>query len=114
VQRAAQKPPVQLTAVAGVELSRCAEPNADSIECINLIESVRLKKDVMEHHNDKGISMKYVQTKPYYPFKTALQLRASIKKSKFLLHKAYQLTWTRQRPSPTSDLCFANSATHKY
>jgi hypothetical protein len=39
---------------------------------------------VMEHHNDKGISMKYVQTKPYYPFKTALQLRASIKKSKFL------------------------------
>ncbi|MFT6133438.1 MAG: hypothetical protein ACJAW2_002177 [Shewanella sp.] len=84
MQRAAQKPPVQLTAVAGVELSRCAEPNADSIECINLIESVRLKKDVMEHHNDKGISMKYVQTKPYYPFKTALQLRASIKKSKFL------------------------------
>ena len=26
------------------ELSRSAEPNADSIECINLIESVRLKK----------------------------------------------------------------------
>jgi hypothetical protein len=28
----------------GVELSRCAEPNADSIECINLIESARFKK----------------------------------------------------------------------
>jgi hypothetical protein len=68
----------------GVELSRCAEPNADSIECINLIESVKLKKDVMEHHNDKGISMRHVQIKPHNQFKTALQPRASIKKSKFL------------------------------
>jgi hypothetical protein len=69
---------------AGVELSRSAEPNVDSIECIILIELVRLKKDVMEHHNDKGIAMKYLQTKPYYPLKIALQLRASHKKSKFL------------------------------
>jgi hypothetical protein len=38
----------------------------------------------MEHHDDKGISMKYLQTKPYYQLKTALQLRASIKKSKLL------------------------------
>jgi hypothetical protein len=68
----------------GVELSRCAEPNADSIEYIIPIESAKLKKDVMEHHNDKGISMKYVQCKSNNQFKTALQPRASIKKSKFL------------------------------
>jgi hypothetical protein len=67
-----------------VELSRCAEPNEDSIEYIILIESAKLKKDVMEHHNDKGISMKHVQIKPHKQFKTALQPRASIKKSKFL------------------------------
>jgi hypothetical protein len=67
--------------VRGVELSRCAEPNTDSIQYINLIESVRLKKDVMEHHNDKGISMKHVQIKPYIQSKTALQHRASIKKA---------------------------------
>jgi hypothetical protein len=30
--------------VCGVDLSRSAEPNADSIECIKLIESVRFKK----------------------------------------------------------------------
>jgi hypothetical protein len=71
-----------LACYLGVGLSRCAEPNADSIEYINLIESVRLKKDVMEHHNDKGISMKHVQIKPHNQFKTALQLRASIKKKK--------------------------------
>jgi hypothetical protein len=73
------------TATAGgVELSRSAEQNADSIECIYLIESVRLKKDVMEHHNDKGISMKHLQIRPHNQFGTALQPRASIKKSKFL------------------------------
>ncbi|MFT5718502.1 MAG: hypothetical protein ACI9T7_002709 [Oleiphilaceae bacterium] len=48
------------------------------------MESAKLKKDVMEHHNDKGISMKHVQIKPHNQFKTALQPRASIKKSKFL------------------------------
>jgi hypothetical protein len=69
--------------IAGVELSRCAEPNEDSIEYIILIESAKLKKDVMEHHNDKGISMKHVQIKPHKQFKTALQPRASSKKSKF-------------------------------
>jgi hypothetical protein len=67
-----------------VELSRCAEPSEESIEYIILIESARLKKDVMEHHNDKGISMKHVQIKPYNQLKTALQPRVSIKKSKFL------------------------------
>jgi hypothetical protein len=35
---------LQTSRNASVELNRCAEPNADSIECINLIESVRLKK----------------------------------------------------------------------
>jgi hypothetical protein len=65
-------------------LIRCAELNADSIEYIIPIESAKLKKDVMEHHNDKGISMKYVQFKPNNQFKTALQLLSSIKKSKFL------------------------------
>jgi hypothetical protein len=72
------------SASASDELSRCAEPNADSIECIYLIESVRLKKDVMEHHNDKGISMEHIQITQYKQLKTALQPRASIKKSKFL------------------------------
>jgi hypothetical protein len=67
-----------------VERSRCAEPNQASIDCITRIESARLKKDVMEHHNDKGISMKHVQNKPHNQFRTALQPRASIKKSKFL------------------------------
>jgi hypothetical protein len=73
-----------LACYLGVELSRCAEPNQASIDCITRIESARLKKDVMEHHNDKGISMKHVQIKPHNQFKTALQPRASIKKSKFL------------------------------
>jgi hypothetical protein len=67
---------------AGVELSRCAEPNADSIEYIILIESAKLKKDVMEHHNDKGIE--HIQTKPHNQFNIALQSRACIKKSKSL------------------------------
>jgi hypothetical protein len=68
----------------GVELSRCAEPNEDSIEYIILIESARLKKEVMEHHNDKGISMEYIQITQYILVKTALQPRSSNKKSKFL------------------------------
>jgi hypothetical protein len=72
------------TANGGVERSRCAEPNQASIDCITRIESARLKKDVMEHHNDKEISMKHVQIKPHNQFETALQPRASIKKSKFL------------------------------
>jgi hypothetical protein len=70
--------------VTGVELSRSAEPNADSIEYINLIESVRLKKEVMEHHNDKGIAIEHIQIKPHNQFNIALQPRACIKKSKFL------------------------------
>jgi hypothetical protein len=70
--------------VLGVELSRCAEPNQASIVGITHIESARLKKDVMEHNNDKGISMKYIQITQFKQFKTALQPRASIKKSKFL------------------------------
>jgi hypothetical protein len=72
-----------LPAELGVELSRCAEPNADSIEYIILIESARLKKDVMEHHNDKGIAIEHIQIKPHKQFKIALQPRACIKKSKF-------------------------------
>jgi hypothetical protein len=71
----------------GVELSRCAEPNADSIEYIILIESAKLKKDVMEHHNDKGISMEHIQITLYILIEIALQPRVSIKKSKFLQHK---------------------------
>jgi hypothetical protein len=61
-----------------------AEPDADSIECIYLIESVRLKKDVMEHHNDKGVAIEHLQIKPHNQFNIALQLRACIKKSKLL------------------------------
>jgi hypothetical protein len=68
----------------------------------------------MEHHNDKGIAIEHIQIKPHNQFKIDLQPRASIKKSKFLQHKAYQLTWTRHQPSPTSGLCHANGATHKY
>jgi hypothetical protein len=49
-----------------------------------LIESAKLNKDVMEHHNDKGISIEYIQIKPLNQFNIALQPRASIKKSKFL------------------------------
>jgi hypothetical protein len=75
---------VSSAVACGVELSRCAEINADSIECINLIESVRLKKDVMEHHYDKGIAIEHVQIKPHNQFETALQPISSIKKSKFL------------------------------
>jgi hypothetical protein len=56
-----------------VDLSRCAEQNQASIDCITHIESARLNKDVMEHHNEKGISMKHVQIKPHNQFKTALQ-----------------------------------------
>jgi hypothetical protein len=67
----------------GVELSRCAEQNEDSIEYIIRIELARLKKDVMEHHNDKEISMEYIQITQYILFKTALQLRANIKKTNF-------------------------------
>jgi hypothetical protein len=66
----------------------------------------------MEHYNDKGIAIEHVQIKPHNQFNIALQPRASIKKSKSIQHKAYQLTWTRL--SPTSGLCHANSATHKY
>jgi hypothetical protein len=51
---------------------------------LSLLNPLDLKKDVMEHHNDKGISMKHVQIMPHNQFKTALQPRASIKKSKFL------------------------------
>jgi hypothetical protein len=70
-----------ISSTNGVELSRNAELNADSIECINLIELVRLKRDVMEHYNDKGIAMKHIQIKPHNQFKTALQPRACIKKT---------------------------------
>jgi len=73
-----------LAANAGVELSRSAELNADSIVCINLIESTRFKKDVMEHHNDKGISIEHIQIKQHNQFKTTPQSIACIKKSKFL------------------------------
>jgi len=41
-------------------------------------------KDVMEHHNDKGISKKHVQIKPHNQFNITLQPRACIKKSKSL------------------------------
>jgi hypothetical protein len=68
----------------GVELSRRAEPNADSIECIYLIESVKLKKNVMEHHYDKGIAIEHIKIKPHNQFNIALQPRACIEKSKFL------------------------------
>jgi hypothetical protein len=71
-------------AYSAVELSRCAEPNADSIEYITLIESVRLKKDVMEHQNDKGIAIEHIQIKPHNQFNIALLPRDRIKKSKFL------------------------------
>jgi hypothetical protein len=67
-----------------VELSRCAEPSEGSIECNILIEVAKFKKDVMEHNNDKGISMEHIQITQYILFKTALQPRASIKKSKSL------------------------------
>ena len=69
----------------GVELSRSAEPNAGSIECIILIESVRLKKDVMEHYNDKGIAIEHIQIKPHNQFKIDLQPRAGIKKKQIPL-----------------------------
>jgi hypothetical protein len=78
----------KLAADLAVELSRCAEPNEDSIESIILIESAKLKKDVMEHHNDKGISIEHLQIKPHNQFNIALQPRASIKKRKFLWHKS--------------------------
>ena len=67
-------------AEAGVELSRCAEPKRGSVECLSLIESAKLKKDRTDHHNDKGISMIYVQIKPNNQFRIALQPRASFKK----------------------------------
>jgi len=41
-------------------------------------------KDVMEHHNDKGIAIEHIQIKSHNQFNIALQLRASIKRSKFL------------------------------
>jgi hypothetical protein len=82
--KGAKKRPTCSAVYAGVELSRCAEPNQASIDCITHIESARLKKDVMEHHNDKGISMEHIQITQYKQLKTALQPRASIKKSKFL------------------------------
>jgi hypothetical protein len=63
------------------------EPNQASIDCITRIESARLKKDVMEHNNDKGISMEHIKITQYILFKTARQPRASIKKSKLLQHK---------------------------
>jgi hypothetical protein len=65
-------------------LSGCAEPNYDPIEYIIRIKSAKLKKDVMEHHNAKGIAIEHIQIKPHNQFKIALQLRACIKKSKFL------------------------------
>ena len=37
-------------------------------------------KDVMEHHNDKGIAIEHIQIKPHNQFNIALQLRAGIKK----------------------------------
>ncbi|MGK0272329.1 MAG: hypothetical protein ACI88H_002998 [Cocleimonas sp.] len=48
------------------------------------LNQLDLKKDVMEHHNDKGIAIEHVQIKPDCQFKTALEPRASHKKSKFL------------------------------
>ena len=62
-------PCVRIVVTGLVELSLCSEPNTDSIECIYLIESV-IVENVMEHHNDKEISMAYVQIKPYIQFKT--------------------------------------------
>ena len=38
-------------------------------------------KNVMEHHNDKGIAIEHIQIKPHNQFKTALQPRACIKKT---------------------------------
>ena len=37
-----------------------------------------------EHYDDKGFSMKYAEITQYYLFKTALQPRDNIKKSKFI------------------------------
>ena len=68
----------------------------------------------MEHHYDKGIAIEHIQIKPHNQFKIALQPRARIKKSKFLQHKAYQLTWTRHRSSSTNGSFHPKSATHKY
>ena len=41
-------------------------------------------KNVMEHNYEKGIEIEHIQIKPHNQFNIALQLRAGIKKSKFL------------------------------